>query len=44
MISDDVALRIVYFVHMSPDYLLFMNLSAVDVIVVQILFATFRGQ
>lgn len=40
MISE-VALNI-HSVHMKPDYLLFMNLSPVDVIVMQILFATFR--
>ncbi len=44
MISEDVALRIVYLVHTNPLYLLFMNLSVIDVIVMQILFAAFRVQ
>lgn len=44
MMSEDVALRIVYLVHTNPVYLLFMNLCVVDVIDMQILFAIFRGQ
>lgn len=44
MISEDVALCIVDLVHVKLLYLLFMNLSVVDVIVMLILFAPFRGQ
>lgn len=44
MISGEVASSIVYLVHMDPVYFLFMKLSVVDVIVMQILFATFREQ
>lgn len=44
MISEDVALCIVYLVHTNPVNLLFRNPSVVDVIAMQILFATFRGQ
>lgn len=44
MISEDAASHTVYLAHMEPVYLLFMKLSVVDVIVMQILFATFRGQ
>lgn len=44
MVSEDVALHIIYLVHTNRVYLLFMNLSVVDVIVMQILFATFGVQ
>lgn len=43
MISEHVAVHI-HLVHVNPDYLLFMTPLTVDVIVMQILFATFRGQ
>lgn len=44
MISEDAASHTVYLAHTEPAHLLFMKLSVVDVIVMQILFATFRGQ
>lgn len=44
MLSEDVALCNVYLVHTNLVDLLFINPSVVDVIAMQILFATFRGQ
>ena len=44
MLSEDVAFHIVYLVHMTPLNLKFMKQLIVDVNVMQILFAAFRGQ
>ena len=44
MISEDVAICIVYLVHTRSVYLLFMADLSVEGISMQIKFATFRGQ